>query len=347
MDLPAINNAAMKYGLLLSLVCVYNFCSAQTQKPDTVEVELGNSSKMLLMIEDPDDLDLLREYDYNELFEDILDRLDTADHSADMDPEDAEDSEIDEDDALDSADEDDEESEDEDNDWDDEDSEDDWDDEDHYPCSRTHFLMFDFGINNLLQPDENSSDIDPIYSVRPWGSWYVGINAVEELRLGQQFSFEFRGGLSFYNFKFDEDDILMTKTPSETVFSHDTRSLDFTKSKLAVAHINVGFMAVLNTRDYDHRHGRFHWHHDGFRIGIGPYAGYRLDSYNKLQYEEEDGDKENERNRSNFHLNNLRYGARLMIGIRNVDLFFQYDINELFKDDKGPRLNAYSFGISF
>lgn len=336
----------MKYCLLATILCLHGFLFAQTPLADTVEVELGNSSKMILVVKDSADLELLEGYDYNELFDDILHQL-GSDHP-DMDPEeditispesdiDDEDEEWEDDHGGDDY---------EDEDGDDED-ENDWDDDDHYPCSRTHFVMFDFGINNLLQPDESTGDTDPIYSVRPWGSWYVGINAVEELRLSQQLSFEFRGGLSFYNFKFDEDDILMTKTPSETVFSHDTRSLDFTKSKLAIAHLNVGFMAVLNTRDYDHRHGRFHWHHDGFRIGIGPYIGYRLDSYNKLQYEVEDGDKETERNRSNFHLNNLRYGARLLIGIRNVDLFFQYDINELFKDDRGPRLNAYSFGISF
>jgi hypothetical protein len=342
MDLPAINNTPMKYRFLITILCLHGTLFAQSPKADTVEVELGKSSKMVLMVHDSADIELLREYDYNELFDDILHQL-GSDHP-DMDPEEEDSMNSQENNADDRDDEWGDSHDGEEDDWD---NEEERDHEDQYPCSSTNFMMFDFGLNNWLQTGGDNGDADPIYSVRPWGSWYVGINLVEELRLSNQFSLNFRAGLSVYNFKFDENDVLMTKTPDGVVFSHDPRPLDFTKSKLTESHVNFGFMAVFNSRNFDHRHGRFHWHHGGFRLGIGPYVGYRLDSYNKLQYEEEDGDKENERNRSNFHLNNFRYGARLMIGIRDVDFFFQYDINELFKDDKGPRLNAYSFGISF
>lgn len=87
-------------------------------------------------------------------------------------------------------------------------------------------------------------------------------------------------------------------------------------------------------------------HSESFRIGLGPYAGYRIDSYTKLQYKEE-GEKRRERNHDPFYLNNIRYGLRFQIGFRDTDLFFNYDMNELFASGKGPKLNAFSFGITF
>ena len=86
-------------------------------------------------------------------------------------------------------------------------------------------------------------------------------------------------------------------------------------------------------------------HYESFRIGIGPYVGYRIDSYSKNVIEV-DGEKHKDRNHENFYLDNFRYGLRLQIGFRDTDLFFNYDLNELFTAGKGPKLNAFSFGIT-
>jgi len=84
----------------------------------------------------------------------------------------------------------------------------------------------------------------------------------------------------------------------------------------------------------------------GFRVGVGPYVGYLIDSYSK-QVHTEGGDKKKEKHHDNYYLTNLRYGVRLQVGFDDLDFFFNYDINNLFVDNKGPQLNAFSFGISF
>jgi hypothetical protein len=61
----------------------------------------------------------------------------------------------------------------------------------------------------------------------------------------------------------------------------------------------------------------------------------------------ENGDKKKEHHHDNYYLTNLRYGVRLQLGFDDVDFFFNYDINNLFVDNKGPQLNAFSFGVSF
>ena len=76
------------------------------------------------------------------------------------------------------------------------------------------------------------------------------------------------------------------------------------------------------------------------------YGGYRLASYTKQVFD--DGDRERKQiNHDNFYLNNLRYGVRFQFGVFDTDFFINYDLNDLFREGKGPELNAYSFGIVF
>ena len=86
-------------------------------------------------------------------------------------------------------------------------------------------------------------------------------------------------------------------------------------------------------------------HSESFRVGLGPYVGYRVDSYSKsvIKY---DGEKHKDHSHQNFYLDNLRYGLRLQIGFRDADVFINYDLNELYTAGKGPKLNAFSFGIT-
>ncbi len=85
--------------------------------------------------------------------------------------------------------------------------------------------------------------------------------------------------------------------------------------------------------------------YSGFRFGVGMYAGYRLGSHSKVKYD--DGNTEKKKDHDSFYLNDFRYGVRVQTGFQGTDLFFNYDLNELFKEDRGPALNAISFGIVF
>jgi hypothetical protein len=87
-------------------------------------------------------------------------------------------------------------------------------------------------------------------------------------------------------------------------------------------------------------------HSSGFRLGVGPYAGYRIGSYSKQVYKD-NGQTRQDYHSENFYLNNIRYGIRVQLGFNDIDFFFNYDLNNLFVDTKGPKLNAISFGVTF
>lgn len=205
----------------------------------------------------------------------------------------------------------------------------------------------DFGTNNFLREGEFVDQAAVPYTVRPLGSWYVAANSIYRTRLANKLFIEWGYGLGFYNFKFLDNNIRLIKTPDEVRFVEDGRDADFIKSKLTAYYAQASFVPVLDFGGNRHKPGIFDDHRSrSFRIGIGPYAGYRIDSFSKLVFEE-DGRKKTDRNHDNFFLENIRYGARLQFGVRNTDFFVNYDMSQLFTKGKGPDVNAFSFGVSF
>lgn len=314
--------------------------NAQNQPADTVIVPLGRSSKIIFTIEDRRDLEILRHYNYQELFGDIFDKLegvDTTDVVSEnrfTGPETAEKPEPENSDGEEAY---------------SEHSEDN-DDGDKWTRSRRggvgrtwQSYNIDLGTNNYLARDQFPDGSEP-YAVRPWGSWYIAGNSVQRTKLGRNVFAEWSLGVSWYSFKFQEDNTLLLEDETGVHFVEDMRDVDFIKSKLSATFINASLVPVLDFGEHSRRPRIWEGHGDGFRLGIGPYVGYRISSKTKLVYKE-DGDREKQKDHDSFYLNNLRYGLRIQIGVRSTDLFINYDMNDLFVEGKGPKLNAISFGL--
>jgi hypothetical protein len=223
-----------------------------------------------------------------------------------------------------------------------------------YQRTRTRFL-FDLGMNNYLQEGKFPQEQDAQYAVRPWGSWYVGLNQAFVTHFGGPLALQWGGGLSWYNFKFEDPRTRMFKQDGQIVFDQEMRSeIHSNKSKLTASYLNVHAVPML---DFGYRKRVVskddgtsrvqRWHQDkAFRIGLGGYAGYRLGSYTKVKFEENNNTKK-DRNRGDYYINNWRYGTRLQLGYKGIDLFAQYDLNDFFSGNRAPQLNAFSFGITF
>jgi hypothetical protein len=150
-----------------------------------------------------------------------------------------------------------------------------------------------------------------------------------------------------------DPDYIFTKGDDATFARPLDPALQASKSKLTVAYVGAHLVPVLDLgyrsekkRNHDGTtYRQVHYTNTAFRIGFGGYAFYRIDSYTKLVTRADNKDKT--RNHSNFYLNNFRYGARVLVGVGDVDFFVNYDLNELFAENRGPKLNAFSFGLSF
>ena len=213
-----------------------------------------------------------------------------------------------------------------------------------------HSLNFDLGMNNYLEDGEFPDSNGQPYAVKPFGSWFFAINSTTRSHIGGKLFLDWGASVSWYNFKFDNPSVRIVKDEvNQTVaFPEEPATVNAQKSKLTAAYLNVQAVPMLNfsykvKKDKDGQR-YIRKMRRGFRIGAGPYAGYRIASYSKFVFDE-DGDKEKDKDRSNFFLNNFRYGMRLQMGFRDIDIFVNYDMNELFAEGNGPQLNAFSFGI--
>jgi hypothetical protein len=326
-----------KFFWLIILITIAGSVNAQ-QKQDTVMIELAKTSRVIFTMRDKSDVEILKHYDFNELFKEILKKLEARDTTAIANNDSAKaettvvPSEQEEDWSVNN------------------DDEEENDDDDHgYHRRRGHTeqsFNFDLGTNNFLEKGKFPNSENANYAVRPWGSWYIGLASIQRTRLARNFFLEWGMGVSWYNFKFEKDNIVIQKDDNGLQFLEDNREVDFKKSKLTVSYITASIVPVIDFSNSSDKSRM--WDNDGsaFRFGIGPYVGYRIGSHTKLVYEE-DGDREKDKNKDSFYLNNFRYGARLQFGYRSTDFFFNYDLNELFSAGKAPKLNAFSFGVIF
>jgi hypothetical protein len=338
----------IKFTSSLCLVLTAGFALAQPA--DTLVVRVGKESKVIFSIKDKADLETLKHYNFQALMDDMIQKLEKRDTSkaapattylkdttqqAVVSPR-PEDTWIRErNDRYDAE----------------------WENrrrERHREISRRpyHSFNIDLGMNNYLEEGHFPDGSNQLYTVKPWGSWYVGLTSTLRTRISNKFFLEWGAGVSWYNFKFQNFKATLWEDANGVVFLEDPRTdVEFTKSKLTVCYINLSMIPMFDFGGYSRKPmvfngDRLNFDRRGsFRIGAGPYVGYRVDSYKK-QVWEEGGEKQKSHYHDNYYLNNIRYGIRAQIGWRDSDIFFNYDLNELFIDGKGPKLNAFSFGIT-
>lgn len=224
--------------------------------------------------------------------------------------------------------------------------------EEEAPLRTKHSFNVYLGMNSYTD-DANYAASDRI-SVRPWGSWYVALSSILKTPVSGPLFLEWGVNVSWYNFKLEDENVRIVKGEDRILFVPAGTEIDGRKSKLTASFINASFVPMLDF-SYGRRQVKSQeigsgsvkltkYKKQGFRIGAGVYAGYRLGSHTKFKFKEE-GDSEKDKDSGRLYLNNFRYGARFQMGYKGLDLFFNYDLNNLFENNKGPEVNAFSFGI--
>ncbi|MDN3202902.1 hypothetical protein [Algoriphagus sediminis] len=206
------------------------------------------------------------------------------------------------------------------------------------PPFRTYFDL-DLGVNNYLDPSGSFPTSDNPYAVKGWGSWNVGLNWMASQRISKGFYWDFGLGFNFYNFKFENRDFQAVRGEDMIEFVQRT-DVDGFKSKISASYLMAQTMLELDFGRMNDNGNR------GLRIAAGGYAGYRLGGQSKFVYREIGGSgRKKDKESTGLFLNNFRYGVRGEIGFRSLTFFTTYDLNTLFQDDKGPELQAITFGI--
>lgn len=211
----------------------------------------------------------------------------------------------------------------------------------------------DVGLTNWVEngsfPDASGQN----YTVKPWASWFLGLNSVNKTWLGGPVFIEWGGGINWLNWKMQDTDILVSRDSASVTFEPVDPSLNTIKSKLSATYINVNLVPLIDfsqgrrkVRNIERGSVTFRkYDKQGIRIGVGMYTGYRIGNHSKFVYKDEGG-KEKDKEYGNFYLENFRYGIRAQLGYKGLDLFATYDLNNVFSPGRGPELNAFAFGIT-
>jgi hypothetical protein len=195
------------------------------------------------------------------------------------------------------------------------------------------------GLNAYAENQPMGFDVNA-YDLRPFGSRYIALGYVKSATIARGknagFHIDFGLDVAWNNLMFEGNNTVV-KTASKLDFppvrNFEGRELDLRKSKLVVPYVDFSLMPTVSFPKAIISY-----------ISAGGYVGYRLGGYTKTKLP--DGKKD--RIRSDYYLNDLRYGAAFELGIRNFpDFFVHYDLNTLFQENRGPQVRMINFGIRF
>jgi hypothetical protein len=208
----------------------------------------------------------------------------------------------------------------------------------YYPRRGTDgFVNIYVGLNNYLE-DGDLPNSSSIYSLNPLGSWYAALNFDNVTHFFGPLYLNWGIGVSMQDFSFEN-------TRVEVLVDKDNRTIDFVerndrvgkKSKINTTYLNVQLVPTFSF-------GRYR----SFRVGAGVYGGYRIGSHVKYKYDDLNGDNQKDKIKDNLFLNPFKYGVRGQMGWGSFDIFFNYDLSEMFEEDAtAPRLTPVTFGVIF
>ena len=211
-----------------------------------------------------------------------------------------------------------------------------WDIDKYYPRRGTqNFVNVYLGLNNYLE-DGDLPNSNSLLNVQPLSSWYLGLNLDNVTHILGPLYLDWGVGVSLQNFSFENTRTRLIKGPDSITLTEEI-TVSGKRSKLAMSHINLHFVPTISFGRYN-----------SFRVGFGAYAGYRIGAHVKYKYDDANGNSQKDKDKDNWFLNPFRYGARATVGWNSFDLFFNYDLTELFEEDiTAPRLNPVTFGVIF
>jgi hypothetical protein len=198
--------------------------------------------------------------------------------------------------------------------------------------SNNEFSLY-FGFNNWYST--NAAVVAPALS--PLGSRYVALSWRKNFTIASgknaDLALSYSPEVLWYNFMFDGSSKYASTNGNQVQFIDHPSGKALSISKIVVPTLNLPVMLTLGLKQ------------SRFLIGIGGYIGYRIDSYNKIKYEDS-GNKEHEH--QSFNLNDVRFGWTAEIGRKNgLRLFFRYDTSDLFKADQknANGIRGWSVGL--
>ncbi|QKG56366.1 PorT family protein [Hymenobacter sp. BRD128] len=201
-------------------------------------------------------------------------------------------------------------------------------------------VIFDLGLNALVNnridrvTPAGQTPTSPL-DLRTGGSRYVNIGLNFKQRLGGRRSplyLKVGPEFAFNNYMLEGNHKWVNQNGLTSVVL-ETNGRQYQKTKLATSTLTVPLMLQLNPHGHSH-----------FRLGAGGFVGYRLASWTKLKYFEENTTYK-DKDYGPYNLNDWQYGLQGVIGFGSLTFFAKYNLNPLFRAGQGLQAQTLSFGL--
>jgi hypothetical protein len=205
----------------------------------------------------------------------------------------------------------------------------------------TDDLVFAIGFNNAITEGESLNDSPYKFG----GSGFVELGYAWKTRVFENSNaLRLKYGFSFMWNKLNiKDNLFFNEVDGEVAL--EEYPINVIKSKFRTTNLvfPVHFEFGPSKKIEKDTYFRYTTHKQ-FKIGIGGYGGFMLQSMQKIKYKE-DGTRQKEKFKG-YNTNNLVYGLSTYISWGNVGVYAKYDLSPIFKNQAIDR-NNLSIGLRF
>lgn len=207
----------------------------------------------------------------------------------------------------------------------------------------TSQLVLAFGVNNLVT-DGAVAHSDFGYLRSHFFEWGITHNTriLKESNL-----LHFKYGVSFmYNMLTATENRAFVDTGDQTILETYPRGLrqkdTYFKNVFVTVPMHIEFDFSKSEVKDDKKIFRTH---NGFRVGLGGFVGYNINSKQFLSYKV-DGYRINDRQKGNWNIEDWNYGLSAYVGYKETSLYVKYDLSPMFKNNAIDQ-NNISLGVRF
>ncbi|MEL6132081.1 MAG: porin family protein [Bacteroidota bacterium] len=138
--------------------------------------------------------------------------------------------------------------------------------------------------------------------------------------------------IDWTNFYFENNITLQGNTETLTT-TIDSTVGEYSVNKLTSRYVQIPLLLNINTDPGSKK---------GLSISVGGFAGFLWSGKTK-QVSEENGKV---KRRDDFNLNPIRYGLMARFDFRWLDVYFQYNLSEVFAENEGPGTQMFAAGLN-
>ena len=206
----------------------------------------------------------------------------------------------------------------------------------------TSQFVFAHGVNNVLSNNRLANS-----DFKYLGSHFYELGFTYNTRIAKNSNLahiKYGMSLQYNNLRPTNNRIFQT-TGNQTFLQASTINLEDSRFKnvnlVIPVHFELDFTKPKLIND-----NTIYRSHQGFRLGIGGFAGVNVKTKQILKFDDALGNSVLQRSRGNYNVNDFVYGLSSYIGYGVTSLYVKYDLNSLFTNNIVEQ-NNISLGVRF